>query len=149
MKLSGDNYMAFCGFALMGAIGLWFAFTPKIITPLRILTDTRTAIAQIAETGSKDSNSRAGINFTSYQFSYTFTVDGTVYSSRNAFDHLPNATEPIMYAPFDPNLNGPELRDHAYIDLGIGGIILAVFAGSIAMLVWHHRSAAAASGRQS
>ena len=140
MKLSEQNYIACIGFAIMGALGLYFATESKFSQPMHVLLNTKTAVAKVANSGSQHVMTRSGMSAESFHFPYTFEVSGTEYSGNAPFSKMPNATETIEYVADNPANNGPELKALAKFELGIYFVILCAFFIPIGAITIHHIS---------
>ncbi len=136
MRLSSRDYLACIALIVIGAAVTLVALKPKLVEPIKILSDIEVAQARVAESGTVYTSN----NTESYHFRYTFEVDGKNYSGTSPFGELPNEVEPVQYMRSNPAKNSPQLAGHAYIDIFIFCVPMVFTIVMFTILIRHHWS---------
>lgn len=140
MRLSSQNLVATVGFGLMAAAATFFVFPSHCQKPFTILLTSVTTEATLDDRYQERTSRRSGITTTSYSVTYSFTADGKTYRGSGAIDQQPSKTMTVTYLPGSPQINGIELKTHAWIDLVFFIVPFVVLVASVLALISHVRS---------
>ena len=131
MSFSRDNTIAVYGFLIMSAIGIFFAFKPKLLNPLDALLNISSTEALVHK---EYYVHKSGSRITGYNITYDFMLNGQSYSGNSAMDELPGEKVLVYYNKNLPEVNDVNLASRFYFDIGIFALLSIVFIASILLL---------------